>query len=271
MKPAPFTHLRADSAAAAAALLAEAPEDSRIVSGGQSLGPLLNFRLAAPSRLVDVSRAADLRGAALEGDVLRIGAGVTHAMIEDGKIPDATKGLMRHVARGIAYRPVRNRGTIGGSLAHADPAADWVSTMMALDARVRLAGRSDKREIAVTDFVTGALTTALEPGEMVQAVLVPRLSAEARWGHAKFARKQGDFADSMAIAVFDPARGFARVVLGRRAEPPALLTETARAADQQHGPIDHAIEADLGRLGIDPVDLPLHRAMAGRAIRDAWA
>jgi carbon-monoxide dehydrogenase medium subunit len=267
MKPPPFEYRRADSAATAAALLAESPEESRILAGGQSLGPLLNFRLASPVRLVDVSRLAELRGARIDGDDLIVGAAVTHAEIEDGRIPDATNGLMQHVASGIAYRAVRNRGTIGGSLAHADPAADWVSTLMALDAAVRIQSRSGQRQMRVADFITGALTTALQPGELVAAIVIPRLSPQARWGHAKFTRKYGDFADSMAIAVRDDARSYGRVVLGRRAEPPAILAD---AAPGNRADIEAAVERSLARLQIEPVDLPLHRAMATRALKDAW-
>jgi aerobic carbon-monoxide dehydrogenase medium subunit len=267
MKPPPFEYRRAESAANAAALLAEAPEDSRVLSGGQSLGPLLNFRLAAPTQLVDVSRLAELRGARIEGDALVIGAAVTHAEIEDARIPDATNGLMQHVARGIAYRAVRNRGTIGGSLAHADPAADWISTLMALGAAVRLQSKKGQRQMPVANFVTGALMTALKAGELVAAIVVPRLSAEARWGHAKFTRKPGDFADSMVIAVRDPARRYGRLVLGRRAEPPAILADAPGASRAE---IAAATEKSLARLRIDAADLSLHRAMAMRALGDAW-
>jgi aerobic carbon-monoxide dehydrogenase medium subunit len=227
----------------------------------------LNFRLAAPQRLVDVTRLAELRGGRMEGDDLVIGAAVTHSEIEDGRIPDATNGLMQHVARGIAYRAVRNRGTIGGSLAHADPAADWVSTLLALDAAVRLQGKKGQRQMLVADFVTGALMTALRPGELVAAIVVPRLSAEARWGHAKFTRKPGDFADSMAIAVRDPARRYGRLVLGRRADPPTILADAAGVSRTE---IEAAAEKSIARLRVDPTDLSLHRAMAMRALKDAW-
>jgi carbon-monoxide dehydrogenase medium subunit len=102
------------------------------MAGGQSLGPMLNLRLAQPKQVIDISRLSELRQAKIEGNVLAIGACVTHAQIEDGDMPDVTLGLMPFVARGIAYRAVRNRGTIGGSIAHADPAADWLTTTMAM-------------------------------------------------------------------------------------------------------------------------------------------
>ena len=164
MKPAPFSYTRSDAVAGALAGL-KSLEDGRVIAGGQSLGPMLNLRLAEPKHLVDISRLADLCGAELEDHQLAIGACVTHAEIEDGKIPDVTLGLMTFVARGIAYRAVRNRGTIGGSLAHADPAADWLTTTIAMDATVRLAGPAGTREVKVADFVIGAMDTALGEGE----------------------------------------------------------------------------------------------------------
>jgi aerobic carbon-monoxide dehydrogenase medium subunit len=276
MKPAAFRYDRPASLAAAMADLVDTEGEPRVIAGGQSLGPMLNLRLALPGRLVDISRLSDLTASALEDDRLVIGACVTHARIEDGDIPDATLGLMRHVAKGIAYRAVRNRGTIGGSLAHADPAADWVMTMIALDASVHLARDGGERVMQVTDLVTGPLTTALAPGEVITSVLVPRLSRNARWGHAKFAHKLGDFAQSMAIAVIDRDRNVSRAVLGRRADIPALLRHTAvqMSAEQMSRPptddkLVAAVEADLASLHVDPQDWTLHRAMILRAVKDA--
>ena len=119
----------------------------KVCGGSQSLGPMLALRLAQVDRLVDLSRLDALRAWALHDDTLRIGAAVTHARIEDGELADATRGLLPFVAGGIAYRAVRNRGTIGGSLAHADPAADWVSTMCLLGATLVLAGPGGERRI----------------------------------------------------------------------------------------------------------------------------
>ncbi len=271
MKPAPLSYARCDAVADAARRLAVEPE-ARLIAGGQSLGPMLNLRLAAPDWVVDISRIADLRTAALEGDRLRIGACVTHAAIEDGKIPDVTRGLMPLVARGIAYRAVRNRGTIGGSLAHADPAADWVTTMIAVDASVRLQGASGLRELKVVDFIKGPLDTALAPGEILTAVLVPRFSAEARWGRAKYAKKPGDFAQSMAIAVRDAPRGLARVVLARRAEAPLILRNTSSRLAAEAGAaaadsLAAADEQDLREAQVEAADHAMHRAIILRAVQ----
>jgi len=226
MKPAEFAYTRAVTLEDALGSFASSTM-GRVIAGGQSLGPMLNLRLAEPRELIDVSRLAELRHSRIEGDRLAIGACVTHAEIEDGKIADVTLGLMPYVASGIAYRAVRNRGTIGGSIAHADPAADWLTTTIALDASLRLLGAAGQREVRVSDFVLGALDTAIGEGEIITYLLVPRLSSDARWGHAKYAKKLGDFAQSMAVAVVDPARGVARVVLGQRAEPPRLMCNTS--------------------------------------------
>lgn len=272
MKPAPLSYSRPEALSGALDALRQSAGDARVIAGGQSLGPMLNFRLAQPRQLVDISRIDALCTTAMEGDALAIGACVTHARIEDGEIPDVTLGLMPHIARGIAYRAVRNRGTIGGSLAHADPAADWLATMIALDASVRLQSTPGVRQLKVADFVVGALDTQIAEAEVISQVLVPRLTASARWGHSKYAKKSGDFAESAAISIFDGERGLARVVLGRRAEPPALMQRTSEqlAADggRPSGSAEAAVEADLRSLGVKPGDWTMHRVIVMRALLD---
>jgi aerobic carbon-monoxide dehydrogenase medium subunit len=248
----------------------------RVIAGGQSLGPMLNLRLAQPRELVDISQLAELRDAGIQGDRLAIGACVTHAEIEDGKIPDVTRGLMSYVAGGIAYRAVRNRGTIGGSIAHADPAADWLTATIALDASLLLSATAAQREIRVADFIQGPLDTAIGDDEIIRYVLVPRLSSDARWGHAKYAKKQGDFAQSMSVAVVDPARGVARVVLGQRAEPPTLMYRmsqllVAQGCTPPLPKLDAAVEADLTDAQVDAGDRSMHRAILVRAVQDLAA
>jgi aerobic carbon-monoxide dehydrogenase medium subunit len=276
MKPAPLSYRRPTTLAEALDDLHRHGAQARVIAGGQSLGPMLNLRLAQPEHLIDISRIDALRTAAAEDDRLAVGACVTHARIEDGEIADVTAGLMRHVAHGIAYRPVRNRGTIGGSLAHADPAADWLTTMIALDASVRLQSRSGRRDLKVSELVTGSLETCVADGEVVTHVLVPRLSGDARWGHAKYARKPGDFAESMAVAVLDRARGSGRAVLGRRSEPPVLLRRTSQQVVAEAGKasadrLTEAVEADLAELQLDRNDWALHRAIVTRAVRGLHA
>lgn len=272
MKPAEFSYTCAVTLGDALESFASATM-GRVIAGGQSLGPMLNLRLVEPRELIDVSRLAELRDVRIEGDRLTIGACVTHAEIEDGKIPDVTLGLMPLVASGIAYRAVRNRGTIGGSISHADPAADWLTTTIALDASLLLSVAAGQREVRVTDFVRGALETDIGEGEIVTRILIPRLSSAARWGHAKYAKKAGDFAQSIAVAVVDPQRGFAHLVLGQRAEPPKLMSKTsellvARGCVPPPPDLAAAIETDLTEAKVDTGDWTMHRAILTRAVRD---
>jgi carbon-monoxide dehydrogenase medium subunit len=170
MKAAAFAYERPADLNAALALMANADGTTRIIAGGQSLGPMLNLRLVEPDLIVDISGLSELKQAERRGDELVIGACITHGDIEDGRIPDVTRGAMQRVAGAIAYRAVRNRGTIGGSLSHADPAADWISALAALGAKVTLRSLAGARDLAIEDFVTGALESALRPGEIVEAV-----------------------------------------------------------------------------------------------------
>jgi aerobic carbon-monoxide dehydrogenase medium subunit len=229
LKPVDFDFAAARDIAAATSLLAAA--DARLIAGGQSLGPMLNLRLARPAALVDVSRAADMRGARDDGAAIFYGGAVTHAEIEDGVVPDATPGWLAAVARRIAYRAVRNRGTIGGSLAHADPAADWVNVLTALDGAVVIAGKGVARSVALTAFFTGPFATALAPGEVIAGVRVPRRGRVARWGYWKFCRKVGDFAKASAAALIDPERNETRVLLGAIERPPVLLPDPSALLD----------------------------------------
>ncbi len=223
MKPVAFDYERPATVDAAIALLARAGASGRVIAGGQSLGPMLNLRLTQPELLVDITAIPELTTAETDGDGLLIGACVTHAAIEDGRIPDVTGGAMASVAGGIAYRAVRNRGTIGGSLAHADPAADWVTCLTALDAEAVIVGASGERRTPVADFMTGAFETVLGVGEFLRGVRVPRLPAATRWGYYKFCRKAGDFAEAIGAVLHDPESGYTRTVVGATAGKPIVV------------------------------------------------
>ncbi|MFA6264185.1 MAG: FAD binding domain-containing protein [Pseudolabrys sp.] len=225
MKPVRFEYAPAATAAAASVLLARAADGAKTIAGGQSLGPMLNLRLARPPALVDVSQATDMRTARDEGDAILYGGAVTHAEIEDGDVPDATPGWLASAARRIAYRAVRNRGTIAGSLAHADPAADWVNVLTALGGHVVIARGSTLRTVALTDFFTGPFATVLEHDEVVAGVRVLKRGATARWGYWKFCLKAGDFAKASAAVLLDPDRKETRILLGAIEQPPVLLTD----------------------------------------------
>ncbi|WP_160120619.1 FAD binding domain-containing protein [Rhodovarius lipocyclicus] len=215
MKPVAFDYAPAETLAGALAALA-AP-GAKPLSGGQSLAPTMNLRLVRPATLVDVKPLPGLRDALETPTGLRLGAAITHAEIEDGAVPDVTCGFLAHVARGIAYRAVRNRGTIGGSLCHADPAADWPSCMAALNATMIVAGQGGERRIPAREWMRAPFVTALAAGEILLAVEIPRLPPGSRWGYAKINRKVGEFAKALGVAL--PGVLLAGAIEG----PPALL------------------------------------------------
>lgn len=234
MKAARFEYSCPVSLADALKSLRDRQAPAKPMSGSQSLGPMLNLRLARPPAVVDVSRIAELRTVERRGDRVRVGAAVTHAEIEDG-VHDALKGHpMQGVAGRIAYRAVRNRGTIGGSLAHADPAADWVVVCAGLGARLEIAAEKGAvRHETVQRFMAGAYTTSLQEGELIVAVDVPAFNADSRFGYYKFCRKTGEFAEASCVAWFDPASRTARIVLGAVDATPRSLTALAHACATQ--------------------------------------
>lgn len=253
MKPAPFEHARPADIAEAMALLHRA--GARPLAGGQSLGPMLNLRLAQPAMLVQINRLPELVGVSTDDTAVTIGACVTHAAIADGLVPDIGGGVLAAVAENIAYRAVRNRGTIGGSLCHADPAADWVTTLTALDASVMLRGRDGARSVRMADFITGPFRTALAPGEILAAVRVPLLSNGARWGYEKACRKPGDFAHAMAAVLLGSDKR--RAVVGALGGKPLLLE-------------GDAVSAEGAALALDTLE-PVHRHIQLAVLRRALA
>tara|TARA_B110000014_G_scaffold58749_1_gene39668 strand:- start:580 stop:1305 length:726 start_codon:yes stop_codon:yes gene_type:complete len=175
---------------------------------------MLNLRLVQPQLLVDITRIKALVRSEINANTVTLGACVSHAAIEDARMPDATHGYLPRVASGIAYRAVRNRGTIGGSLANADPTADWLSCFTALEAQILISGPKGQRTSSIDEFVTGAMETTLGAGEMIDGVRFPTLSKGARCGYAKISRKPGEFADAIAAIVHDPDNGRCRIVVG---------------------------------------------------------
>jgi aerobic carbon-monoxide dehydrogenase medium subunit len=231
MKPARFDYERPADLAGALALLGRSDVETKALAGCQSLGPMLNLRVAQPGLLVDITRLAETRRVETDDDGVTLGACVTHAAIEDGRLPDPTNGMLRAVAAGIAYRAVRNRGTIGGSLAHADPAADWPSALAALGAEALVVGPGGRRTVAVAALAVGIFTTTLEPSELIEAVRVPRLSRAARWGYYKLTRKAGEFAHAIAAVVRDPERAVMRAVIGAAGGAPIVIADASALLD----------------------------------------
>ncbi len=189
-------------------------------------------------------------------------------------MPDPTGGILPRVAAGIAYRAVRNRGTIGGSLAHADPAADWLSALAALGAEVVLVGRSAERRVPVAELSTGVFSTVIAEDEVLRAVRIPRLSRHARWGYYKFWRKTGDFAEAIGAALHDPEREAFRLVIGATNGAPLVLDGAALGVSGSALPerIDMAAigrALDAHGFADDDYGKAVHLVAARRAIERA--
>jgi carbon-monoxide dehydrogenase medium subunit len=274
MKPAKFEYIKPSDLAETMSALAAGDGFNIVLAGSQSLGPMMNFRLARPDRLIDIRELDALKQVTLADDHLFIGALVTHAKIEDGALPDVTKGMMVHVASGIAYRAVRNRGTIGGSIAHADPAGDWPAALLTLGAEVVIDGPNGARELALTEFQIDAFTVALEAGEVLRGFRVPILSDVARWGYHKISRRPGDFADSIGAFVCDSQSGVARLVLGATDGAPLQLNAIAATIAETNG-AGFDIEAARSALAeteetFEPFKARIHALALQRAVADAY-
>ena len=264
MKPAAFDYEKPADVAAALRLLAGGEGMAKPIAGGQSLGPMLNLRLAQPSLLVDIRRIPELCQVSESADALTLGACITHAMIEDGKVPDVTRGLLPSVAADIAYRAVRNRGTVGGSLVHADPAADWASTLMLLSAVALIAGPGGRREVPLQEFVLGAFETALTEDELLTGVRIPKLTKAARWGYYKFCRKTGEFAEAIGAVLLDPDRNICRAVIGATNSMPHVIGE-ARGIAEHFSPDAALAAVHAAGLGDDPYERQMHFIALKRA------
>jgi len=255
MKAPAFDYARPKDVSSAVKLLAEG---GRAAAGTQSLGPMLNLRVAHPTLLVDLRGIDELRSVSEDEKAVTLGACITHAQIEDGKVPDPTGGMMASVAASIAYRAVRNRGTIGGSLAHADPAADWPTALTLLNAVALVEGPKGKRETPVESFITGIFTTVLASDELIVALRIPKRSRRARYGYWKFCRKAGEFAHAIGAVLHDPETKESRAVLGALAGPPCLITE--KTLD------DTTLSSSVPGIGEDPYSRRLYAVALKRAL-----
>ena len=193
MIPAPFEYELATSVGHALDLLAEHGDDAKLLAGGHSLLPMMKLRLAVPSVLVDIGRLGELASIALDGDELVIGATTRHADVAGSELVRAQAPLLAWSAAQVGDPQIRHQGTIGGSLAHADPAADLPMALTALGGSVEVTGPGGSRTVAADDFFTGYFETAMEPDEMLTAVRVPCLPGEP-WGYQKFVRRANDWA-----------------------------------------------------------------------------
>lgn len=204
MKPPKFDYFAPDSIDDALALMAEHGEDTRFLAGGQSLVPMLNFRLAAPSTLIDLNGIATLRHVHLDDDGrLRLGAMTTTRQIETDPVIGAANPLLQAAASEIAHVQIRNRGTIGGCLAHADPAAELPGIVLVCDGEIRLQGPAGKRSVAAGGFFDGVFSTAIAEGEMMTEIVFPAWPDGRRWAFREISRRKGDFAMIGIAAWFD--------------------------------------------------------------------
>ena len=201
MKPAGFEYYDPTTLTEVVALLADLGEDARVLAGGQSLVPLMNFRLARPAHLVDLNRVSELDFLSVEGGELRIGAMTRQRVLERSEAAAAGWPLLREAAGFIGHVQIRNRGTVGGSLAHAFPSAELPVAMVTLDAVFVLHGEGGDRTVAAEDFVFGTMTTALEPGELLREVRVPAVAPGSGASFREVSRRHGDFALAGAAAL----------------------------------------------------------------------
>ena len=283
MKPAAFDYVIADSIDMAVASLADGGGDAKIIAGGQSLVPMLNFRLLRPSVLIDINRIGDLAFIEEAGKKIRVGALTRHYQLETSPVIARHLPVLASAMTHVAHLAIRNRGTIGGSLSHADPAAELPMMALLLDAELHIASASGKRTIAARDFFVGALTVDLARDDIVTEIVLPKLPPKTGWGFEEVARRSGDFALAAAAATLTLSAGVisqARIALTgvgatpvRAAEAEALLVGQALAP----GVIDRIIDAV--RAAIEP-DTDLHASsdyrrhlggvLAGRAVSAAW-
>ena len=281
MKPAAFEYAAPSSIAEALALLRTQDGDAKILAGGQSLMPLLAMRLARPSLLVDLGRIAGLDSIREESGVIAIGAMTTKSAIEHSDLVRTRQPLFHAATRLIAHPQIRNRGTVGGSMAQADPAAEYPAAALALDAKMRVVGDAGERIIDAADFFVSTLTTALEPGEILIEVRVPMLAPGTGWSILEVSRRHGDFAmaGAAAMVALDAGRvRSARIVLfgvgpvplrARAAEdavagkPPAAATWASAAA--------HARDAVEEPLSDSHASAAYRRHLAGVLVERALA
>ena len=246
MIPAAFDYVRAGSADEAISALAEHGDDAKLLAGGHSLLPLMKLRLATPSVLVDVARVADLSYIEERGDELAIGALTRHHQLETSDIVRAQAPLLAHTAHQVGDPQVRHRGTLGGTLAHGDPASDLPAAVLALGGTLVAQGPSGRREIAAADFFQGFLETALAPDEMLIEVRLPKVP-DAGWGFEKFNRRAQDWAIVGVAAVTGAEPRIALVNMG-----PAPLRATAAEAALRSG----ASAEDVAAVAADGTEPP---------------
>ncbi len=239
MKPAPFAYHAPTTLGQATELLADLEDDATPLAGGQSLIPLMNLGLARPKSLVDLGGIKELHGIDSTRQHLVIGAMTTQRQAETSEAVKVGAPMVAHALTMVGFRPTRTRGTVVGSLTHADPAAELPTVALALDARFRLASQTGERDVAVDDFFVSYFTTQRQPTELVVDVSFP--SRFTGWGFAEFRRRTGDFAIVAAAVAIEP-NGRIRIALGGVAERPIRAPEAEAALN------GHRIDDDTAEL-----------------------
>ena len=259
MKPAAFRYHAPKTVDEAVALLAElAPQDGRVLAGGQSLVPTMAFRLAKPAHLVDINGIAALNRIAVEGGKLVIGACVRHSAFHQPVCDGPLGKLLTDIVAHIAHYPIRNRGTFCGSLAHADPASEWCLALTALDGEVVAKSARGERVIAARDYFKGIMTTALADDELLVEARLPMLAAGTHCGFYEFSRRAGDFAMAAAVGIYRLDGGKIaepRVAIGGVEPNPRRIGEAERAlAGAAPGDAAFRAAAKAATAAVDPLE-----------------
>ena len=269
MKPPAFDYCAPESLDEALTLLAEYGEDARPLAGGQSLTPMLALRLVRPTALIDLNRVPDLDIEAVDpqGGDLHLGAMLRTARLERASLVASHQPLLAEAAHWIAHGPIRNRGTIGGSLSHADPSAELPALAVALDARMRIAGPTGVREVPAGSFFHGMFETDIAPGEILTEIVFPKMPRGRQVALHEIARRHGDFAMAGLAVAFGggPARA---VGFGLTDCPVRLpMLEALLGSDGADGPVPAAEIAEAARADVAGFDLndDLHASAAWRA------
>jgi carbon-monoxide dehydrogenase medium subunit len=271
--PAAFEYVRADSVDAAIAALQEHGDEAKLLAGGHSLLPLMKLRLATPSVLVDVGRLSELSYIREEGDEIAVGGLTRHHDVEHSEVLKANAGLLAHVAGFVGDPQVRHRGTLGGSLAHADPASDLPAAVLALGGSLVLRGPSGDRTVAAADFFQGFLETALAPDELLAEVRVPKMPG-AGFSYQKFVKRAQDWAIVGAAVVRNGHTGIALVNMGTT---PIRATNVEEALASGASVTDAAAVADEGTSPSEDLNASeeyrrhLARVLVRRGLEEAGA
>jgi carbon-monoxide dehydrogenase medium subunit len=259
VKAAPFSyHCPKDLKEAVRILADVAPDDGRVIAGGQSLAPMMAYRIATPAHLVDINRIDALSRLIVDDDKICISACVRHSAFERIRTEGPTGALLSRVVSDIAHYPIRRRGTFCGSLANADPASEWCLVAATLGATMVAASEQSEREIAAADFFSGVMTTALRPEEILIETRLPLLTSDAKYGFEEFSRRAGDFAVAAVLATGSVVDGLLRDVrlgVGGAEAFPRRLAEVENLIENKQPNIDLVdFAADTAANLIEPLD-----------------